>query len=315
MSHANCLPAGAEAAPAAERSSLRIGVLAALLTVVMWTTWTVGSRFAMQGAQPLSPALLAVIRFGTSALLLAPWWWRSGLIPRGVPKLALLGLMIGGLPYQFLVLWGLRYAPASEAGPLLAGTLPLFIGLLSLLMQGEKLSGARIAGILLITLGALAITGTGLLRFADGHWRGHLLVLAAAFSWSLYTVAFRRSGLSGVQAAAFVGLWSVLLLAPFALVPALEGMAQMPVAVLLKHVLIQGIMAGVVALITFTTAVRYLGASRTSAITALTPVAVTLVAMLLLGEAPGLPELTGCLLITSGVVLASGVLRRRAAGA
>jgi drug/metabolite transporter (DMT)-like permease len=292
-------------------SSRRMGVVAALLTVAMWTTWITGSRFAMQGAQPLSPVLLAMIRFGTAALVLSPWWWRFRIVPHGAPKLALLGLLFAGLPYQFLVLWGLHHAPAAEAGPLLTGTLPLFIALLSLPILGERIGGLRAVGIALITLGALAITGTGLMDLGGGNWRGHLLILGGAFSWSVYTVAFRRSGLNGVEAAAFVGIWSVLLLLPFGFTEIAAGLRETPAPVLLRQVLVQGVMAGVIALITFTTAVRHLGAARTSAITALTPATVVLVAILLLGEVPGWAELAGCALIAAGVLIASGAVRLR----
>ena len=37
----------------------------------------------------------------------------------------------------------------------------------------------------------------------------------AAFAWSLYTFAFRYSRLSGIEAAAFVGVWSLVVLLPF----------------------------------------------------------------------------------------------------
>ncbi|EHL98115.1 putative membrane protein [Acetobacteraceae bacterium AT-5844] len=289
--------------------SFRLGLFGALATVAMWATWIIGSRFAMQGGQPLSTSMLAFVRFGTAALVLAPWWWGFRIIPRGVPKLALLGLLFAGLPYQFLVLWGLHFAPLAEAGPLLAGTLPLFIGILSVGLLGERLSSVRLAGIALITLGVAAITGTGLADLSTGNWQGHLLILAAAFSWSVYTIAFRHSGLTGVQAAAFVGFWSVVVLLPFGMGDILTGLRETPAPVLLKQVLVQGIMAGVVALITFTTAVRHLGAARTSAITALTPVMVVLIAILLLGDRAGLAEFAGCALIATGVVAASGAIR------
>jgi drug/metabolite transporter (DMT)-like permease len=291
--------------------SFRTGLAAALLTVAMWTTWITGTRFAMGGAQPLSPALLALVRFGTAALLLAPWWWRIRLVPRRAPRLALLGLLLAGLPYQFCVLYGLHFAPAAEAGPLLTGTLPMFIALLSALVLGERIGGIRAAGILLITAGVVAITGPGLLDLAGGGWRGHLLILCAALSWSAYTVCFRRSGLTSTEAAAFVGLWSVVVLLPFAAGEISLAFRATPTPVLLQQVLVQGVMAGVVALITFTTAVRHLGAARSSAITALTPATVVAVAVLLLGEVPGWPELLGCVLIIAGVVAASGALKAR----
>ncbi len=299
-----------QAVAAAGRMSPRLGVIGALLTVMIWTTWIISTRFAMHGSQPLPPALLAFIRFGTAAVVLSPVWWRFRAFPRAAPPLALLGLMTAGLPYQFLVLWGLHYAPAAEAGPLLAGSLPLFIAILSAVMLGERITWGRILGVVLISAGVAAITGGGLLDMAGGAWRGHLAILAASLAWSVYTVAFRASGLSGIQAAAFVGLWSVGLLLPFAGADIWQGFQATPWPVLGQQFVVQGLLAGVVALITYTTAVRHLGAARASALTALTPPTAVLAAVLLLDETPGLWELAGCALIVVGVLAVSGLSAR-----
>ncbi|RVT99119.1 DMT family transporter [Rhodovarius crocodyli] len=287
----------------------RIGWVAALVTVAVWTTWITTSRMAMQGAQPLDGALLAFLRFGTAGVLLAPFWWRFRIIPKQSPKLALLGLLCAGLPYQLLVLEGLHHAPAAEAGPLLTGSLPLFIALLSATVLGEKLGRGRIAGVAFITVGVAFIMGHGLMNLEGGSWRGHLLVLGGALAWSIYTVAFRYSRLSGVEAAAFVSFWSVVLLVPVAGWRVLEGLQTTAPSLLLRHVLIQGVMAGVLALLIFTLALRHIGAARTTAVTALTPVTVTLVAVMLLGEVPSTLELLGCALVVFGVLVTSGVLR------
>ncbi|WP_341988816.1 DMT family transporter [Azorhizobium sp. AG788] len=293
------------------RRTLRLGIASALLTVLIWTTWVISTRFAMHGNQPLPASLLAFIRFGTAALVLAPAWWRFRAVPRTAPPLALLGLMSAGLPYQFLVLWGLHYAPASEAGPLLAGSLPLFIAVISALVLGERIGPWRIVGVLLISGGVVAITGNGLMDLAGGAWRGHLAILGASLAWSIYTVSFRASGLSGIQAAAFVGLWSVVLLLPFAGHEIWQALQVTPLPALGRQVLVQGVLAGVVALITYTTAVRCLGPARATAITSLTPPAAVLGSMLLLDEAPGLMELLGCGLIVIGVLAVSGLSARR----
>ncbi|WP_160120261.1 DMT family transporter [Rhodovarius lipocyclicus] len=294
--------------PSALLAPQRLGLLAALMTVGVWTTWITTSRMAMQNGH-LDSALLAFLRFGTAALLLAPFWWRFRIIPKQAPKLALLGLLCAGLPYQFLVLEGLHYAPAAEAGPLLTGSLPLFIALLSSTVLKERLSRGRIMGVALITLGVTLIMAHGLTDLLGGSWRGHLLVLAGALAWSVYTVAFRYSRLTGLEAAAFVSFWSVALLLPLAGWRVLEGLQTTPAPILLRHVLIQGVMAGVLALLIFTLALKHLGAARTTAVTALTPVTVTLVAVLLLGEAPRLPELMGCALVVFGVLVTSSMLR------
>ncbi|MBE9606683.1 DMT family transporter [Acetobacteraceae bacterium H6797] len=287
---------------------VRLGLLGALVTVAIWTAWITASRMAMGSATPLDPSLLAFIRFGTAAVLLAPLWWRFRLIPRGSSPLALLGLLMAGLPYQFLVLQGFYHAPAAEGGPLLTGSLPLFIALLQALLLRERLGLGRIVGVTLITAGVACILGMGLLDIGAGTWRGHLLILAAAFSWSVYTIAFRYSGLSGLQAAAFVGLWSVLLLLPFAGFRILDALQATPGAVLAQQFVVQGLLAGVIALLTYMAALKHLGAARTTAVTALVPVTITIAAVLFLGESPRPIELLGCAAVVLGVLVTSGVL-------
>ncbi|MBO1076437.1 hypothetical protein [Roseomonas marmotae] len=61
--------------------SFRLGLGSALLAVTMSTNWITSTRFAMRGAEPMHPALLTMIRFGTAALVLAPWRRRLRLIP------------------------------------------------------------------------------------------------------------------------------------------------------------------------------------------------------------------------------------------
>lgn len=295
----------AQAVPA-KTNVLKTGLVAALVTVGLWTTWIIGTRSAVSGAAPMDPVLLAFIRFGTATLVLAPFWWRLNGIPRQCSPKIWLGLLFAGLPYQFMVLWGLREAPASEAGPLLTGSLPFFVVAISLIL-GERVSRIRLAGVGLITLGALAITGSGLLAFDQGHWRGHLIILGAAMSWSIYTVAFRRSGLSAVQAAACVSLWSTLLLLPFGAERIVSAIQSTAPAALMQQVLLQGLVAGVLSLLTYTTAVKYLGPSRATAVTALTPATATLAAVVILDEVPSLVEASGSVLIICGVLLASGL--------
>ena len=286
---------------------IRVGTVAAIITVCFWTIWIIGTRLAVSGATPIDPVLLAFIRFGTATVVLAPFWWRLKGIPRQCSPFVLIGLLFAGLPYQFMVLWGLREAPASEAGPLLTGSLPFFVVLISLTL-GERVSRIKLAGVALISLGALVITGSGMLTLDQGHWRGHIIILGAAMSWSIYTVAFRRSGLSAVQAAACVSLWSTLLLLPFGTLHIFSALAEISPGILVQQILIQGLIAGVLSLLSYTTAVKYLGPARATAITALTPATATLAAVFILDELPGLVEVIGSFLIVCGVLLASGLL-------
>lgn len=285
-----------------------IGFLAALATVVSWTTWIVSTRAIVSDAEPLAPALLAFIRFGTAAVLLSPYWWRLRGMPKGKSPWLLIGLMFAGIPYMGAVLLGLQYAPATEAGPLLTGTLPLFVGALSAVLLGERFTKLRLMGLAGIAIGTFAIIGQSMLGPNSGHWLGHLFILLGALSWSIYTIAFRKSGLSAVEAAALVGLWSVIALIPFAASDIWQAIETTAVLTLVQQLAIQGLLAGVLALILFTTAVSYLGPSRTTAITALTPVTALMAAGLWIGEIPNPWGMAGCGAIVFGVIMASGVI-------
>lgn len=154
---------------------VKVGTAAAIITIGFWTIWIIGTGRAVGSEAPIDPVRMAFIRFGTATAVLAPFWWRLKGVPRQCSPVIWIGLLFAGLPYQFMVLWGLHEAPASEAGPLLTGSLPLFVVLISLIL-GESVSRIRLVGVALISLGALAITGRGLLELEQSHWKGHVLI-------------------------------------------------------------------------------------------------------------------------------------------
>ena len=120
----------------------------------------------------------------------------------------------------------MQFAPAAEIGPLLPGTMPLFVALIGWLVFGERLAGVRVLGFALILIGVVCIGGYGLLLAGNGAWRGHLLLLTGACLWGIYTHAYRRSGLSALQAAALIGFWSFLILLPFGVPPLVHAFGK-----------------------------------------------------------------------------------------
>lgn len=295
-------------APAGLDRRRMAGWLAALGTVAIWAFWMVGTRHAV--THSLDPAAIGILRFGVPALALAPVWWRFGLRPKALRWPVLLGLMGAGAPFFLIVATGMRFAPAAEIGPLLPGTMPLFVALIGWTLFGERFGRLRGIGYGLIVLGILAIGGHGLLALEGGAWRGHLLLLAGALLWAVYTHAYRRSGLSPVEAAALIALWSVLLLLPVG-GPALAGaMAAGHGGDVIVQALLQGVLSGLAAMLLNGLAIDRLGASRSAAISPLGPVLATLLAIPLLGEVPGAAALFGLLAAAAGVALASGVLDR-----
>jgi len=285
-----------------------LGWLAALATVTIWAVWMVATRHAV--THDLPPAAVGLLRFAVPALMLAPFVWRTGLFPKGLHPLAGLCLLGSGAPFFIVVAFGMQFAPAAEIGPLLPGTMPLFVALIGWLVFGERLGRIRLVGFGLILIGVGVIGGRGLLEPAEGAWRGHLLLLSGACMWGVYTHGYRRSGLSAFQAAALVGIWSVVLLLPLggpALVVALTG--GLAGAVVLQAFL-QGFVSGVLGIVLYGFAIDRLGASRAAALSPLGPVLAAAIAVPVLGEIPGTAAVAGLAAVTLGVVLASGVLSR-----
>jgi drug/metabolite transporter (DMT)-like permease len=281
-----------------------LGGLLALVTVSIWAIWVVGTRQAVTVDLPLG--WVGMLRFGVPALLLLPWWWRVGLLPRAVDW-RLIALMVAGsgAPFLIIVAIGMRFAEAAEIGVLLPGTMPLFVALLSAAVEGERFAPIRIVGFTLAVAAMLAIGGPALL---GGQGLGFLLVPTGAFLWAVYTLAFRRAGLDPATATGMIAAWSTILLLPLAVLESPAGLLRAGPAVFAVQVLSQSILSGVVALVCYGAAVRILGSSRAAIFSALAPALAALIAIPWLGEVPTALTVTGIGLAVVGVALGSGVI-------
>ncbi|MEM1276201.1 MAG: DMT family transporter [Pseudomonadota bacterium] len=287
------------------------GLLAALLTVLCWAGFLLSLRFGISG--DYNQGTLLLMRFLPGFLLLAPVWWRIGFFPAGVKRLHVVIIILGSGPFFFLLMsGGLAIAPASDAGALGPGILPLLIAITSFLVLNESFSRLRILGFLAILIGGLTIGGwEALTGGPEGAWRGHILIVTAVSAWACYTVAFRLSGLTPLEGAALTMLWSAPVLLPLAWgLGVTTGDAG--IGGIIAMTATQGILTGLIALLTFGQAVKLLGASRTAAFTALTPVLVLLGGNLLLGEPLDGVKIAGIFIVSAGVFLASGVLEDHA---
>jgi drug/metabolite transporter (DMT)-like permease len=133
-------------------------------------------------------------------------------------------------------------------------------------------------------------------------------LLSGACLWGIYTHAYRRSGLSALQAAALIALWSVLILLPFGGAPLIHAVGRGLATPLLMQVVLQGLLSGVAGVVLYGIAVNRLGASRAAAVSPLAIVLAALIAIPALGEYPEPAALVGIVMATLGVVLASGIV-------
>lgn len=281
-------------------------------TVVIWASFLVSTRAAV--ATHLGPVEVGLMRFVPATLLFAPVLWRHGVLPKGArwrDVAAIAGL--GGFVFVLLLASGLRYAPVADAGVFAPSMLPLYVAVLSYFALGERFSRVRLAGFALIIAGALAVGGWAALAGGGGAWRGHLLFSLAAMAWAAYTVAYRVSGLAPLPASAMLCFWSALGFAGLALVTGTR-FAEVPAATVALQVLLQGVLSGFAATITYVFAISRLGASRTASFAALVPILAALGAWAFLGEPLGWVKGAGVAVVTVGVLLASRPARAERVG-
>jgi len=291
-----------------------IGLIAGASAVLIWAGWITVTRYAVAAPElPTDPLVLASCRAGLPALLLAPVIWRRGLLPKGSPLGAIVLMALGwGAPFTLFVGTGLETVPASLFGPLVPGLAPIVVTVLAWGILKERPSRQFLSGLALIGGAMAAILGQWL-------WQGNLAALGGA-PWlmmaclgiSVYTVMFRRSRLTAIEATAYISLYSLPMLAFWSLLhPA--ALAGPSAAEWAFHALTQGLITGVGAVLAYGICIRHLGPVRGSTANALVPVFAALSGIFLLGEALSPLDWVAVIAASLGVAVVNGLFKRRGA--
>jgi drug/metabolite transporter (DMT)-like permease len=311
--------------PFAALSPKAVGVLAAVVTVVIWTAFIVIARASADPARGgvLSPFDIVYARICGASLILAPWgWWLVRRDRRTQPWAgSLLGLSplplrqtlvagsFGGLLYGMLAYSGFVFAPAGHASVLMPGSLPLWTALLAVLILGDRITPTRALGLVLIVVGDLMVGGTSLLHALDGSgvWRGDVLFILAAMVWSTYSVLVRHFSLDAVRATIAITMLALLTYVPVYTV--LAWLQWIPANVFTApwqdvafQMVFQGMGSVVISGMTFTKMIQHFGPVRSTMITALVPGLSAISAVIFLGEPLGWNVLAGLALVTAGIV-------------
>ena len=307
-----------------------IGLLAAVVTVIIWTGFIVIARASAQ--RTLTPFDIALLRITGASLVLLPWgWWMVrrrraslgaqapassllGISPLPLRTTALLGLF-GGLLYALLSYSGFFHAPATHAAVLMPGSLPLWTALLAAVVLRDHITPLRAAGLALIVAGDLLVGGRSLLAaFSGGDvWKGDVLFMLAASCWATYSVLARRHAVDAVQATIAITVFACVVYVPaYALLAALGAvtshLAMAPWSEIVFQMVFQGGGSVVISGISFTRMIQHFGPVRSTMITALVPGLSAMGAVVFLNEPMYWNLFAGLLLVTAGILL--GVLRK-----
>jgi drug/metabolite transporter (DMT)-like permease len=284
------------------------GYLAAAVAVLIWASYPVATRAAVTGT--FGAEELVTLRFGIGALLFLPYLlWQFRAIGReawlrGVPLTLFQGAGMGAL-----VIFGLQYAPANHQAALGPGVNSAWVAVLGFVVFARRPSSRIVVGATLCALGVLALTCWGAARNPT-VLVGDAMFLAASALGALYVLQLRSWGVSPMQAAAIVTVYSGLVVVPCHLWSASAPLWRVAPLELLWQTLWQGVLIGCVALVAFNHAITRLGAERSSAMIALVPVLSAILALIFLGEVPSPAEVVAILAISGGVSISASLARQ-----
>ncbi len=281
--------------------------------VALAVTWGASFLFIKVGLEGLTPAQVVWGRLvlGALALSLISAVTRSPLPrePRLWAHLFVVALLLCVLPFS-LFAWAEQHVSSGVAS-ILNATTPLMTVLVGLAaLPQERLSRARLAGLLLGFAGVLLVLGVGD-GAAGGELRGKMACLGATASYGLAFVYLRRfvavRGLPALTAATvqvLLGAAVMVLATPLIARPAPVLTARVVVAIALLGVAGTGI-----AYVWNTAIVNRWGATNASTVTYLTPLVGVVLGVLVLGESASWNLPLGALVVVTGVVVAQGRLQ------
>lgn len=306
-----------------------VGLVAAAITVVIWTGFIVIARASVKGT--LTPFDIGLARILGASLVLVPlgvWLVRRdraaaaldpsrasvhasslfGLSPLPLRVTATCGVF-GSLAYAALAYSGFTFAPAAHASVLMPGSLPLWTSLLAVPLLGLRITAVRALGLALIVAGDLLVGGASLLRAFDGGqvWKGDVLFMTASLCWAIYSVLTRRYALEPVRATVAITVFALMTYVPLYGLLLLTGvlhsqLLSAPVGEVLFQMGFQGLGSVVISGITFNLMVQHYGPVRSTMITALVPGLSALAAVFFLGEPLNWNLMVGLALVTAGIL-------------
>jgi len=287
--------------PVSHRS---LGYLYALLTLLIWSSFVVMSKWG--GQQGLQPVDVTALRVSAAALCLLPWWLPRLLHPqrRRLPLYQTLTLAaLAGVGYPLMAYSGLLYAPASHGAILIAGLLPLSTTVLSCWLLHEWFSAGKLAGLLLMVCGAILLLGQPSASQHPLSLVGDAILIGAGMIWATFTVLIRYWKATAFDVTLAVVAAAALFYLPIYLLWLPKQWQSVTLDHLLYQALFQGVLVVCVAMWTYSKATEMLGATQTVMLLSTVPVVGSAMSVLWLGEPLTTALIMGASLTTIGALI------------
>ena len=290
-------------------SPVLLGVGAGLTAVSMWASYLTFAKAGIDAG--LTPVDFLVLRFAVAGVVMAVWLLLhepSSLAGVGWSRGTVLALLAGPI-FIGVGIGGYVFAPLAHGAVIQPATITLASMVAGAWLLNERLSRDKLQGALLILVGLAIIAATQPLTGGARAWIGDLMFVAAGLLWAAFTILIKRWAVPGMAATAAVSVLSALVVVPgVALFGTFDRILALPASVLATQLIVQGLMSGVLAILAYTAAVRFLGAGRAALFPALVPAATLALGIPVAQEIPTGWQLLGAGLASVGLLTAMGLL-------
>jgi len=281
------------------------GHLAAAFSIAVWGTTFIFTKVLLVR---FTPAEILFYRFSVCVLALAIACPRRLRIPAR-QELLFAGAGLCGVTLYFLLEnFALTYTLASNVAVIVAA-IPFFTAILShWFLDNERLRARFFVGFI------AAITGIILINFNGSmvlklNPLGDLLALLAAVSWSVYAILTKKIsalGYNTIQATRRIFAYGLLFMLPsFLATPFAWGIDRFSDPVTLFNILFLGLGASALCFVTWNTAVKILGAVKTTIYIYMGPVITVIASALVLHETITWVAICGTALILAGLIISA----------
>ena len=288
------------------------------LLIPLSVLWGGAFFFGEVALAELPPLSVALLRVGIAALVLIGAVRIAGHpMPSGAGPWAAIFVM-GGLnnliPFS-LILWG-QTQIASGLASIINATTPLFTVVLAhYLSRGEKMTGNRLAGVLLGLAGVAVLMGGEALRGLGVQLAAQVAILGAALSYGLAAIYGRRFAADPplVTAAGQVSASAVMLL-PLVLIVDRPWMLALPGFSTWSAILAISILSTALAYVIYFRLLATAGPTNLLLVTFLIPVSAIALGVTFLGERLEANQVGGMALIALGLAAIDGRVLRYVLG-
>lgn len=287
-------------------STKKTAILFVILAATMWGT--LGVTVKVLSGFGLSPIQMVVVRLFTSVILLGGYLMISDKSKLRIDKRDIKWFIGTGI--FSMLFFNTCYCTAVQLTSLsiaavLLYTSPIFVTLLSIPIFKENLTIRKLTAMIFSVIGCMLVSGVLSNTAADVSIKGLMFGICAAIGYAIYGILAR---ILVKKYHTFTILFYTFLLASIGgfFVSDVHGIvgivSNKPVSILV--IILAALICNVIPYILFTTALKYIEASRVSIIASVEPVVATVIGIVAFGETLTFVSVIGivCVLFAIGIL-------------